>query len=118
MPDRAALAPRFPEKACQRKTWLRDEKGAGPKTARGGPGALSDLRNRVRTVSHEVRFSGSERTPPSHLRRCRLLVGLRQANLAERAGVSRDTIGRLEAGRNRPQLATAIAIGRALREDD
>jgi DNA-binding XRE family transcriptional regulator len=39
---------------------------------------------------------------------------LRQADLAELAGCSRDTISRLEAGRNQPQLATARAIAAAL----
>jgi DNA-binding XRE family transcriptional regulator len=39
---------------------------------------------------------------------------MRQADLAELAGCSRDTISRLEGERNKPQLATALAIADAL----
>ncbi len=44
----------------------------------------------------------------------RLLAGLSQAACAELAGVHRETIGRLEAGRNTPSLQTAARIARAL----
>jgi len=39
---------------------------------------------------------------------------MRQADLGELAGCSRDTISRLEGGRNRPQLETARRIAAAL----
>ncbi len=48
----------------------------------------------------------------------RLLAGLSQAATAELAGVHRETIGRLEAGRNTPSLQTAARIARALDCDD
>jgi putative transcriptional regulator len=43
----------------------------------------------------------------------RFIAGLTQADLAERAGISRDTISRLERGEH-PRLVTARALARAL----
>jgi putative transcriptional regulator len=43
----------------------------------------------------------------------RFVAGLTQADLAERAGISRDTISRLERGEH-PRLVTARALSRAL----
>lgn len=68
----------------------------------------------VGAMQHCPTFSLPVRSEPSHLRRCRILKGMRQADLAERAGCSRDTIARLEAGKNQPQLRTALAIAAAL----
>ena len=51
----------------------------------------------------------------SHLRTLRLVAGLRQSDLAERAHCSRETIRLLEAGQQRPQLGTAKQIAEALR---
>ena len=50
---------------------------------------------------------------PSPLRAHRAGLGLSQAELAEVAGLSRETISRLEQGAT-PQLATAHAIATAL----
>ena len=41
----------------------------------------------------------------THAKRCRLMAGLRQSDVAARAGVSRQTVNMLESGRQRPQLA-------------
>ena len=51
--------------------------------------------------------------PPSPLALARFLRGLTQAQLAELAGKSEETISRLEAG-GTPQWRTAQAISRAL----
>jgi transcriptional regulator with XRE-family HTH domain len=51
--------------------------------------------------------------PPSPLRAYRAGQGFSQAELAEVAGLSRETISRLEPGAT-PQLATAHAIAAAL----
>jgi putative transcriptional regulator len=50
----------------------------------------------------------------SHLRRIRLTAGLRQRDVAERSGVTRETVALLEAGDRRPTLKTARAIAAAL----
>lgn len=50
----------------------------------------------------------------SNLRRFREAAGLTQVGLAERAGVSRQLIGAVEAGRNLPRVDTAIALAAAL----
>jgi DNA-binding XRE family transcriptional regulator len=42
---------------------------------------------------------------------------MRQTDLAELAGCSRDTISRLETGKNQPQLRTALAIAASLNTD-
>ncbi|MFW5695819.1 MAG: helix-turn-helix domain-containing protein, partial [Alkalispirochaeta sp.] len=44
----------------------------------------------------------------------RRLVGISQEKLAQRAGVSLNTIGRFERGEVDPELSTIIAIYRAL----
>jgi putative transcriptional regulator len=54
------------------------------------------------------------RNPPSQLRLARLTLGWRQADLAQRAGLSREAIVHLELGKAAPQLATAMALARAL----
>ena len=59
-------------------------------------------------------FCPPVRRTPSTLAHIRFLQGMSQAALAEKAGVGRSTIARLEAGRGRPQLSTATAIARAL----
>ncbi|MFZ0043339.1 MAG: helix-turn-helix domain-containing protein [Solirubrobacteraceae bacterium] len=50
----------------------------------------------------------------SPLRRCRLEQGLTQGELAVQAGVSRQLIAAVEAGRNAPAVGAALAIARAL----
>ena len=48
------------------------------------------------------------------LRQSRKRVRLSQSQLAERVGVTRQTIGMIEAGRFNPSLALCVAICRAL----
>lgn len=49
-----------------------------------------------------------------HLRARRLELGLTQAELAARAGVSRQLVAAVEAGRNAPSVDAALALGLAL----
>ena len=49
------------------------------------------------------------------LKEYRVRAGLTQGELAERVGVRRETIIRLEAGRYNPSLKLAIDISRAVR---
>lgn len=53
----------------------------------------------------------------SSLRRARTAAGLSQAELAARAGVSRQLVGAAEAGRHVPRVDAALAISRALHVD-
>src|SRR5207302_292098 len=48
------------------------------------------------------------------LRRARLKSGLKQGELAERAGISRQTLSVLESGRGRPSTAVALQLARVL----
>lgn len=48
------------------------------------------------------------------LKKYRILAGLTQEDLAVRAGVRRETIIRLEAGRYNPSLKLAIALSRSV----
>jgi DNA-binding XRE family transcriptional regulator len=48
------------------------------------------------------------------LRQLRLVAGLRQVDVAERSDLSRETVRLLEAGEQRPHLATARRIARTL----
>src|SRR5256885_17242066 len=48
------------------------------------------------------------------LRRARHRSGLKQAELAARAGISRQTLSALEAGRAQPSTAIALNLARAL----
>jgi transcriptional regulator with XRE-family HTH domain len=48
------------------------------------------------------------------LRQARITLGWTEAQLAERSGISRDTIAKIEAGRRRAQLATVRAVRQAL----
>jgi transcriptional regulator with XRE-family HTH domain len=50
---------------------------------------------------------------PSAIRVCRVLTGLTQAELAQRAGIRRETISRIERG-GEPQLRVARALADAL----
>lgn len=52
--------------------------------------------------------------PESSLRRRRIECGLTQAELATRAGVSRQLVAAVEAGRNVPAVDAAMALARAL----
>jgi transcriptional regulator with XRE-family HTH domain len=60
------------------------------------------------TASRETPVEGA-----TQLALCRLFRGFTQADLADRAKVSRETISRLERG-GRPQLRNAQAIAAAL----
>lgn len=51
---------------------------------------------------------------PSPAREARLAAGLSQAQLAVAAGVSRQTVGAIEAGRHRPSVDAALAIAEAV----
>lgn len=53
-------------------------------------------------------------TSEGDLRRAREAAGLTQAELAARAGVSRQLVGAAEAGRHAPSVQTAIRLARAL----
>src|SRR6266481_394070 len=48
------------------------------------------------------------------LRRARLKSGLKQGDLAERAGISRQTLSVLESGRGQPSTAVALQLARVL----
>src|SRR5690242_15286783 len=48
------------------------------------------------------------------LRRARLKTGLKQGELAERAGISRQTLSVLESGRGQPATLIALRLARAL----
>jgi DNA-binding XRE family transcriptional regulator/molybdate-binding protein len=48
------------------------------------------------------------------LHRARIAAGLSQAGLAAAAGISRQAVGAIEAGRHRPSVDAALAIARAL----
>ena len=50
---------------------------------------------------------------PSDLALCRIASGLTQAELAERAGLARETVSRIEGG-HAPNLRTARALATAL----
>lgn len=54
------------------------------------------------------------RTVGENIRRERELAGLGLGDLAEHSGVSRNTIWRMEAGKQEPRLATVIALSFAL----
>jgi putative transcriptional regulator len=53
----------------------------------------------------------------SHLKRIRIMAGLTQQAVADRARLSRRTVMRVEAGVQRPSLETASAIATALNTD-
>src|SRR2546421_12765941 len=48
------------------------------------------------------------------LRRARLKSGLKQSELAQRAGISRQTLSVLESGRGQPSTAIALHLARVL----
>ncbi len=50
----------------------------------------------------------------SHLKKYRQLSGITQEELAQKVGVRRETIVRLEAGKYNPSLKLAIDISRAV----
>ncbi len=61
-----------------------------------------------------VSFS-TQRTPPNALRLRRLALGLRQQDVADVAGISREQIGKLETGQaTDPHLSTVQALACAL----
>jgi transcriptional regulator with XRE-family HTH domain len=57
-------------------------------------------------------------TPPRYLRRVRLIQGLTQQELADLAGISVNTIQRLERGEHVPRLDTAHRIAKAVGLED
>lgn len=54
----------------------------------------------------------NSRLPPNRLKLARVASGLTQAELAERAGVTRQTIGLIEAGRYNPTLNLCLKLAR------
>ena len=50
----------------------------------------------------------------NHLRARRIAAGLQQRELADRAGISRQTLGSLESGETVPATSIALALARAL----
>jgi molybdate-binding protein/DNA-binding XRE family transcriptional regulator len=52
--------------------------------------------------------------PINHLRECRAAAGLTQAQLADRAGISRTAVTAIEARRALPSVAAALALAKAL----
>ena len=54
--------------------------------------------------------------PGERVARARVAAGLTQPALAERVGVGRQTIARIEAGRQTPSVEIALAIAAALGE--
>src|SRR6266853_2918120 len=50
----------------------------------------------------------------SGLRRARLKSGLKQSELAKRAGISRQTLSVLESGRGQPSTSVALHLARVL----
>jgi len=65
----------------------------------------------------EASLRSERRTPPTPLRLRRLTLGLRQVDLAELSGVSREQIVRLEVEECSPTLRTAGKLANALRCD-
>src|SRR5207248_3228417 len=66
------------------------------------------------TSSSRARHTSCMPTLESGLRRARQRSGLRQGELAARAGISRQTLSALEAGRAQPSTAIALNLARAL----
>lgn len=62
----------------------------------------------------EQSLAGDTADSRTMLQVLRAVEGLTQEQLAERAGLARHTITRLEAKRHRPRRSTAVAIARAL----
>lgn len=60
--------------------------------------------------------SSASPSPGSPLRARRLKLGLTQSQLAQRAGVSRQLVAAVEAGRNAPAVDAALALARELGE--
>ena len=69
-------------------------------------------------VTRRTTWPRASDVPMTHLRMIRLRCGLRQADVAASAGVSRETVRLLERGGHRPRIATALAITRALGHGD
>jgi transcriptional regulator with XRE-family HTH domain len=55
-------------------------------------------------------------SPPSYLRRIRLLRGESLSTVSKRAGITRQALAAIEQGRTQPRLQTMIAVSRALEE--
>jgi putative transcriptional regulator len=62
----------------------------------------------------DMTVRGDARTETSLLAIARATRGLSQTALAAQAGVTRETVNRIERGRHAPSLATALALGRAV----
>ena len=58
-----------------------------------------------------------DRDPQNRVRSLRLAAGMTQAQLAERAGVSRQLVGTVEAGRHLPRVDAGLALAAALDTD-
>ena len=73
-------------------------------------------------TAHDADVSPNEsnrphRTAPGSLRLRRLTIGATQEEIAERAGISREQLVRLEAQTCAPSLRTALALAEALDAD-
>lgn len=60
-----------------------------------------------------IRFMGAQPDVLNHLRRMRRRADLTQEEVAERVGVSRQTIISIERGRYNPSIGLALSLARA-----
>jgi len=65
-------------------------------------------------VHHDTNYRRLPGGTTTRLQRSRNAAGIRQLDVAERAGVSINTVRLLEAGAHVPKVGTAVAISRAL----
>ncbi|HZV72094.1 MAG TPA: helix-turn-helix domain-containing protein [Conexibacter sp.] len=71
--------------------------GAAPADARSGPGGTTGRETMQRVIGE--------------LRRLREQQGMSQTTLAERAGITRDHLGRVERGEADPRMSVLLALG-------
>jgi len=70
------------------------------------------------STSHDAELTPPRGRHVSHARRVRLLAGLTVAEVAEAAGISRQTLTAIELERSVPQLGTAQALADVLTDGD
>jgi len=80
------------------------------------PGSADTLRGRTQEVAPMPAVEASRPATGNRVAEARKRVGLTQPELAQRAGVGRSTIARIEAGRQSPAIEVAIALSRELGE--
>lgn len=71
----------------------------------------------VKSETQSEGLQGKRRSPRSPLAIYRFSVGYSQEGLAKAAGLSRETISKIENGRTKPTYATARAIASVLGPD-